>query len=103
MQQPRGLAVVTVDASSPSTRQGRALQCGEEPPWRLLEAMDADGPSPGVSAHGLLCGLASPWGLLACGVALLALGAEAVSVATRYWVSALWPLVGKTVDRARGS
>lgn len=51
----------------------------------------------------LLCELASPWGLLACGVAFLGHGAEVVSVATRYWVSALWPLVGKTVDRARGS
>lgn len=84
MQQPRGLTVDAVDASSPSTRQGRALQCGEETPWRLLEAMDAEGPSPGASAHDLLCELASPWGLLACGVVFLALGAEVVSVATRY-------------------
>lgn len=41
MQQPRGLAVVTVDGSTPSTLQGRALQRGEETPRRLLEEMDA--------------------------------------------------------------
>lgn len=37
-----------------------------------------------ASTHDLLCGLASPWGLLACGVAFLALGAEVVSVVTRH-------------------